>query len=598
MRLRSIPLATERVERRLAAIFAADVAGYSRLMSADEEGTHQRLKAHFRELINPKIQEHRGRIVKNTGDGMLAEFPSVVDAVRCAAEIQHRMIDRNADVVEDKRISFRIGVNLGDVIVEPEDIFGDGVNIAARLEALAEPGAICISHTVRDQILDKLPYALKDMGEQSVKNIARPVHAYTMNVAPVALLPAGAAPPQRVQAAARPSIVVLPFTNLSTDPEQQYFADGITDDLTTDLSRIGEMFVISRQTAFAYRNSPVNTKQIGRVLGVRYVLEGSVRRSGKQIRVNAQLIDAEADTHVWAERFDRHLSDLLDLQEEITAAIAAAMEPQRLKFERQRVAGRLQYNEDAYEFYQRGMWHHYRDNKADNTEAQALFRRALTMETQYPQATAYLAIAMLNAAFRGWVEDVERNYDDAYELADRAISIDACCAVAHYSLGLVCMWTRRSDRAMAAFREVIKLNPSFAAAYVNLGQMYLYRGRAEEALALAEKGILLSPRDPRLSVWLPALAGAHYQLQHYDEAVEAGLRSWTLNRNWPWGLLYVIAGLAQLGRVGEAQSALEHLKLLIPIQKLAFIGNTLQRLYADRAPVDHVLDGLRKAGFE
>src|SRR5580693_5180070 len=294
--------------RRLAAILAADVAGYSRLMGADEEGTHDRLKGHLRELANPKIKEYRGRIVKNTGDGLLAEFPSVLDAVRCAAEVQRGMIDREPDVPEEHRIRFRIGINLGDVIVEPEDIFGDGVNIAARLETFAEPGGICVSGTVRDHIGDRLPYPFEDIGEQSIKNIVRPVPVYALRPEAIAGLPASTLqPPMLISqpaVAPRLSIVVLPFTNLGNDPKQQYFADGITEDLTTDLSRIADMFVISRNTAFTYRNKTVDTKQIGRDLGVRYVLEGSVRRSGSQVRINAQLIDAETDTHVWAERFD------------------------------------------------------------------------------------------------------------------------------------------------------------------------------------------------------------------------------------------------------------------------------------------------------
>jgi adenylate cyclase len=288
--------------RRLAAILAADVAGYSRLMGADEEGTHERLKAHRRELVDPKIGEHSGRIVKTTGDGMLVEFASVVDAVRCAAELQRAMIDREAGMPEDRRIRFRIGINLGDIIVDGDDIFGDGVNVAARLEALSDPGGLCISRMVRDQIRDKLAYDFEDLGEQSVKNIARPVRVYALRPEAVADLSASgvpaALPISQPVAVPRLSIVVLPFTNLSNDPEQQYFADGITEDLTTDLSRIANMFVISRNTAFTYRNKTIDTKQIGRELGVRYVLEGSVRRSGNQVRVNAQLIDAAPDAHL------------------------------------------------------------------------------------------------------------------------------------------------------------------------------------------------------------------------------------------------------------------------------------------------------------
>jgi adenylate cyclase len=300
--------------RRLAAILAADVAGYSRLMGVDEEGTHERLKAHLRELVDPKIAEHRGRIVKNTGDGLLAEFASVVDAVRCAVDVQRGMIDREAETPEDKRITFRVGINLGDVIAEADDIYGDGVNVAARLEALAEPGGICISRMVRDQIRDKLLYPFQDMGEQSVKNIARPVRVYAWHPETVGDLPSStvlhAVSVSQTAAAPRLSIVVLPFANLSDDREQQYFADGITEDLTTDLSRLAHSFVISRNTAFTYRNKPIDTKQIGRELGVRYVLEGSIRRSVNQVRVSAQLIDAETDAHLWGERFDGETADL------------------------------------------------------------------------------------------------------------------------------------------------------------------------------------------------------------------------------------------------------------------------------------------------
>jgi TolB-like protein/class 3 adenylate cyclase len=296
--------------RRLAAILAADVAGYSRLMGADEEGTHERLRAHLREVVDPKIKEHRARIVKNTGDGFLAEFPSVVDSVRCAVEVQREIAQRNADVPTGERIEFRVGINLGDVIVEGGDIFGDGVNVAARLEGLSEPGGICVSRVVRDQVRDKLDLAFEDMGEQQVKNIARCVRAYRIPIAGTAEAKALLPLPEKPSLSPRLSIVVLPFANLSNDPDQQYFADGITEDLTTDLSRISGMFVISRNTAYTYRNKSVDTKQIGRDLGVRYVLEGSAQRSGNQVRVTAQLIDAETDAHLWAERCDGDTSSL------------------------------------------------------------------------------------------------------------------------------------------------------------------------------------------------------------------------------------------------------------------------------------------------
>jgi tetratricopeptide (TPR) repeat protein len=297
-----------------------------------------------------------------------------------------------------------------------------------------------------------------------------------------------------------------------------------------------------------------------------------------------------------AERYDRDLTDLFELQDEIAHTIAGAIEPELLKFERERVAERPPRSEDAYELYQRGVWHHYRQNKADNIEAQAYFRRALAIEPQYPQATASLSISLSSAAMIGWADDADARFEDAYDLARQAVALDPRYPNAHFALGLACMWTRRSDRGIAAFEEAIKLNPSFAAAHVLLGQMYLYAGRREEAISLAEKGIRLSPSDPRLFIWLPALAGAHYQMRQYAEAVEAGRRSWSLNRNWPHGLRYVVAGLAQLGRIAEAQAALAELRLMDA--NLEFSASVFRRNWPDQADVDHLLDGLRKAGFE
>jgi TolB-like protein/Flp pilus assembly protein TadD len=394
----------------------------------------------------------------------------------------------------------------------------------------------------------------------------------------------------------RLSIVVLPFENLSSDPGEQYFADGITEDLTTNLSRFAEMLVISRNTAFTYRDKLVSTKLIGRELGVRYVVQGSVRRFETRVRVAAQLIDAEADVNVWAERFDRELSNLLELQDDVTAAIASAIEPELLRAERNRVASRTLQTGSAYDLYQRGLWHLYRYTRESSVEAEVLFRRALAADPQYPQAAAFLAITVCNAAYLGWADNTGKNYEEAYDLAQRAVDLDPRYPSAHFALGLVCMWTRRSERAMSSLQEAINLNPSFAAAYVLLGQMHLYHGDPQGAIALAEKGIRLSPKDPRLFMWLPAIAGAHYQLKHYEEAVDLGRRSWLLNRNWPAGLRYVVAGLAHLGRLEEANAALADLKLLN--HNLTLIERNLRRLYRDQAAVEHILDGLRAAGLE
>ena len=393
----------------------------------------------------------------------------------------------------------------------------------------------------------------------------------------------------------RLSIVILPLDDLSPDRGMQYFADGVTEDLTANLSRFTDLLVISSNTAFTYRERPRDTRQIGRELGVRYVLEGNVRRWGERIRVNVKLIDAETDFHLWAERFDRRVSDVFKLQDEITTAIAGAIEPELLKSERNRIASRPLQSEDAYELHQRGLWHFYRYTKEDSAEAKTLFRRAMAIDAQYPQPAAQLAITLCNASYLGWADDVERNYVEAHELAERAVSLDPRHPAAHFALGLVCMWTHRSNLAMSSFHEAITLNPSYAAAQVVLAQMHLYRGDPKEAIELAEKGIRLSPKDPRLFMWLPALAGAHYQLTHYAEAVEAGRRSWMLNRNWPAGLRYVVAGLAQLGRLEEARVALRELKLLNP--DLALVDDNLRRLYSDQGAVDHILDGLRVAGF-
>jgi adenylate cyclase len=410
--------------RRLAAILAADVAGYSRLMGQDEEGTHERLRAHLRELVDPKIAEHRGRTVKNTGDGRLVEFSSVVDAVRCAVEIQRRMIDREPDVPEERRIRFRIGVNLGDVIVEDDDIFGDGVNVAARLEALAEPGGICISRMVRDQIRDKLPYAFEDLGEQSVKNIARPVRVYALDPETVADLLASVAPPaastSQPAVASRLSIVVLSFTNLSEDREQQYFADGITEDLTTDLSRVPHMFVISRNTAFTYQGKRVDTKQVGRELNVRYVLEGSVRRLGNRIRVNAQLIDAETDAHLWAERFDGDTSDLFALQDEITSRIAATLGNQLVISE----AGRPTENPDVQDYILRARAVNFRPISRENfEEVIRLYERALTLDPQSAEAMARLASTLASRVLDFMTESRAEDIERADELATRALTL-------------------------------------------------------------------------------------------------------------------------------------------------------------------------------
>jgi adenylate cyclase len=585
--------AREHVRRRLAAVL---VAGYTRLFPGDEADGLAGLRAFLTEIIEPRIAEFGGQMINWTGERALIEFDSAVEATRYAALLRDAASKRDQILLPEQRIAFRIGINLGDIVLESGDIFGDGVNIAARLEALAEPGSIYVSEIVHDQIAGKVDFDFIDLGPKNLKNIARPIRVYQMAGKKSEVGGRGAAIPSPPGFDDRRAVAVLPFANFSGDPEQDYFADGITEDIIALLAGWRAFPVISRYSTFTYKGKTVDIRKVGVELGVRYVLEGSVRKSGRRVRVTAQLIRADTGHHLFAEKYDRDLTDLFELQDEIVTAIAGAIEPELLKFERDRIADQPQQNEDAYEFLQRGMWHHYRHNKADNIEAQVYFRRALGTDAQYPQATAALAIAVCNAGYLGWAEHAERNYEEAYELAQGAVALDARYPNARFALGLACMYMHRSDRAMAEMRQAIELNPSFAAAHAILGHMLTYIGRPEETIPLVEKAIRLSPSDPRLFIWLPALAAAHYQLRHYDQAVEIGRRSWSLNRNWPVGLRYVVAGLAQLGRSDEARIALDGLKALDT--DLASFERVARRLFQEAAPVDHILDGLRKAGFE
>jgi adenylate cyclase len=550
--------------RRLAGILAADVAGYSRLMGADEEGTHERLKAHLRELIDPKITEHRGRIVKNTGDGWLAEFPSVVDAVRCAVEVQRGMVDREPEVREDQRIRFRIGVNLGDVIAEEHDIFGDGVNVAARLEALAEPGGISISRVVRDQIRDKLPYPFEDRGEQSVKNIARPVRVYalrpeaiaevTLTGLPVAalrrrrltirpaiaaaslmavlgiaagawwLLHATKSSPALVAAtsiaqpfvAPRLSIVVLPFANLNNDPDQQYFADGITEDLTTDLSRTPDMFVISRNTAFTYRNKPIDTKQIGRELGVRYVLEGSVQRSGSQIRVNAQLINAETDAHLWAERFDRDASELFALQDEITTRIANALGLELIAAE----VARPTENPDALDYILQGRAAFAKGPAREHKdEAIGFFERALAVDRLSVEAQARLAQVLAARVREDQSDASPADIERAEGLVRQALALSPRSTLVHSAKGGLLRAEGRWGEAISEFETVLASNPNSDFAQFSIGICRVQIGLVSDAIPPLEQSIRLNPRDPYIVYRFSWLGLAHLLQSHADEAI-------------------------------------------------------------------------------
>jgi len=590
--------------RRLAAILAADVSGYSRLMGDDEEGTHERLKAHLGELINPKIAEHRGRVVKNTGDGFLAEFASVVDAMRCAVQVQQKMAHREPEVPEERRIRFRIGINLGDVIVEEHDIFGDGVNIAARLEALAEPGGICVSSTVRDHIGDRLPCAFQDMGEQSVKNMARQVRVYAWRPEAVADLPTATAPPavsiSQTATAPRLSIVVLPFANLSNDPEQQYFADGITEDLTTDLSRIAGMFVISRNTAFSYQNKRVDTKHIGRELGVRYVLEGSVRRSDNHIRVNAQLIDAETDAHLWADRFDSDISDLFTLQNEVTTRIANALQLELILAE----AGRCTEHCDVLDYVFRGRSVYWKPVTADShTEAIGWYERALAVDPGSVEALSSLATSLAGRVLDGMTDTPTADVQRAEELVRSALAVSPRNPRAHFARGQLFRAQGRYEEAILEYETAIALNRNWVLVIAALGWCKFLTGSIDEALLLHQQAIRLSPRDPGIGNWYDRIGRIHLLQSRTKEAIgwlerarganpaHPGIRidlaaAYALENNFQ----LAAAELAEARRLsGDRFSSIAHLKALPG----AWGGVPKIRALFEST----YFDGLRKAGM-
>ena len=453
-------MAEERVERRLTAILAADVAGYSRLMGADEEGTLAALKVLRREVADPKIKEHRGRIVNTTGDGLLSEFASVVDAVRCAVEVQREMAARNAGVPAERRIDFRIGVNLGDIIIDENDIFGDGVNIAARLEALAEPGGICVSRVVRDQVRDKLAIPFEDMGEQQVKNIARPVRAYRALVAERASrpsIPSETAAPRALPD--RPSIAVLPFNNVSGDPEQEYFVDGITEDIITALSKWRWFLVIARNSTFAYKGKSVDLKEVGRDLGARYILEGSMRRAGQRVRITSQLIDTATGTHLWAERYDRDLTDIFAVQDDITSRVVTAIEPALSRAESQRVIAKRPEHMGAWDYCQRGFWHVNKGTRTDGITAYGLFKQALTLDPNLADAHLGLARALIVQWNYGSVEDFAPLVRQAREAALQAVALDSENPQAQYVLAQISHWAGDVRAAIAHASRAIELNP-------------------------------------------------------------------------------------------------------------------------------------------
>jgi adenylate cyclase len=586
-------LASERVERRLAAILAADVAGYSRLIGADEEGTLARLRAHRRELIDPNITEHKGRIVKTTGDGILVEFASVVDALRCAGQVQAAMTERNAAVPVDSRIEFRIGIHQGDIVVEDGDILGDGVNIAARLEGLAEPGGICVSARVQEDAAGRLDLAFEDIGEQQLKNIARPVRAFRVRPNRVAdarhTLGSSLALPDK------PSVAVLPFTNMSNDPEQDFFADGIAEDIITALSRYPSLFVIARNSSFTYKGRAVDVKQVGRELGVRYVLEGGLRKSGNRIRVTAQLVEAETGKHVWAERYDRDLADIFALQDEITEAVTIAIAPAIADAEQQRAMRKPPSNLDSWAAYQRGLWHSSKATAEDNALAQRFFQQAIDLDPTFSGAYVGLAIAQAQAAdfqTRGRAETMS----STELLARRAVALDGADAEA-CSLLANTLWCRGDyEGALAEAERAMAMTPNLAFAHHMFGTALIFSGRPKEGLSALERSIRLDPRHPRSEVRLNQMALGLYFSRDYAGAVEVAKRAIRSYPNFPNYYRWLAAALGQIGRIEEAKEVLQKAMDIVPA---SFQSSVRDRVPWMR-PEDHahMLEGLRKAGWQ
>jgi TolB-like protein/Flp pilus assembly protein TadD len=586
----------DRVDRRLAAILAADIAAYSRLMGADEEGTLRQLKAHRKELVDPKITEHRGRIVKTTGDGMLVEFVSVVDAVRCAVDIQRGMVERNVDVQADKRIEFRVGINVGDIISDANDIYGDGVNVAARLEALAEPSGIMVSRNVYDQVRDKLSFGFEDLGEQIVKNIARPIGVHRVSLVesnPIAVKSPAAAKPEAAPAQ-RPSIAVLPFVNMSGDPEQEYFADGISEDIITGLSKLRWFFVIARNSSFAYKGKAVDVKRAARELGVRYVLEGSVRKGGNRVRITAQLIDAATGNHIWADRYDGDLTDVFALQDEITRKVVAVIEPKLLEAEGMRSQNRSPEDLGAWDMVIHANSLFWRLTRPEGEAAIATLRKAVERYPDYAPAHSMLAFALLVSRLLGWTL-VAPQVKEAQALAARAAELDDSDPWAHLALGYAAHMMRRTEDAQQEYQRAIDLNPNFAAAYGYLGFTLAMTGRSDEAIPYLEQAIRMSPQDPQNAIFNMAMAVSHFLASRYAEAIGFGRKAVQQRDGVTSAHRIYIASLAQAGQIEEARRALQHLRELMPNISIAWCEQHVPYL---PGPMEKFLDGMRKAGLE
>ena len=584
-------MAGERAQRRLAAILAADVAGYSRLMGSDDEGTLAGLKA-CRELIDLKSKQHRGRIVNTPGDSALVEFASAVDAARCAMEIQKEMAERNAVIPEDRRIELRIGVNVGDVIVDDRgDIFGDGVNVAARLEGLAEPGGICVSSRVQEDAEGKLEVSFENAGEKQLKNIARPVRVYCVRLGGAALSSRPALPlPDR------PSIAVLPFQNMSGDPEQEYFADGIVEEIITALSRFKQLFVIARNSSFTYKGRAVDVKQVGRELGVRYVLEGSVRKTAGRLRITGQLLDATTGVHLWADRFDGVMGDVFDLQDQVSESVVGTITAKLEQAEIERAKRKRTESLDAYDCYLRGLASFHVWTREEMSEALLLFHKAIDLDPGFASAHAMAARCYLLRKNNGWMTEPAREMAEAERLAQRAVELGRDDADVLCIGGLVIARIDQHLHAGAALiNRALILNPNLVTAWFTSGFVRNYLGEPELAIEHFMRAMRLSPFDPLVHVMYAGIAAAHFLAGRYDEASSWAEKALLEQPNFLPGMRMVAASHALAGRLGDAQEAMGRMRQIDPALRIT----TLSDFYPFRGTEDcaRYAEGLRKAGL-
>jgi TolB-like protein/Flp pilus assembly protein TadD len=580
-------MAKERVQRRLAAILAADVVGYSRLMGEDETGTLTALKELRAQLIDPTIAEYQGRIVKLMGDGALVEFASVVDAVECAVTIQRDMAERNADIPDSRRIAFRIGVNLGDVIIEGDDIYGDGVNVAARLEGEAEPGGICISGDAYRQVLGKIDSAFEDMGERSLKNIDDPVRAYNVLLSDPTAPVSGA-----LQQPGKPSIAVLPFDNLSGDPEQEYFSDGMAEDLITDISKISGLFVIARNSSFAFKGQTVDVKDIAEQLGVKHILEGSVRKMGPKLRINAQLVDAASGGHLWAERYDGDMAEIFQFQDDIREQIVSALQVSLTPTDKALTERKPTDSVEAYDLFLRGRANFHRYTSEHHLEAIQCFEEAIEIDPNFADAYGYLSFCH----FRGWVQmwpGFDDTLDRALELAEKGVALDGTSGVALARLGWIQTWLRRYDQAVGNLEKAIALAPGNAEIHATFGDVINFWGNPERALGMVDKAFSLDTFAP--PIWEYYAGKSHYLLRQYDQALTRFNRMVEWAPKFIHSYAYQACAYVELDRLDDARDAIKTLLGITPQYTLMEAARTMP--FRRDEDCNRVLGALRIAGL-